>query len=243
MEVIAHRGASGHFPENTLPSFLGAIESGCDGIEMDVHLSKDNQLVVIHDEAIDRTSNGTGLVRDFTLAELRTYDFSNEKYAGSLEIPTLLEVLNLLQRENYQGFLLIEIKTDHYFYPEIERKVVELVMSRKWSFTVRYCSFNLESLTLLHDLLPESNLAYLVEMDNKKIAHALTLPYIDAIHPYIGWLKQEASEMIQFPLPIRVWTVNSKNDWEFALSLDIAGVITNLPVEAMACRERFRPLW
>lgn len=243
MEIIAHRGASGHFPENTLAAFQGAIDSECDGIELDVHLTRDNQLVVIHDEAIDRTSDGVGLVRNFDLAQLKTYNFSNATFGGQLEMPTLLEVLELLEKEKYGGYLLVEIKTDNYFYPEIEKRLVELITSKNWSFAIRYCSFNLESLTIMHELLPESYLAYLVDSDNKKIVRALELPYIQAIHAHMSWLRREASELIHFPVDIRVWTVNKKKDWEFALTTDIAGVITNLPVEAVAAKTRWRPLW
>ena len=88
-KVFGHRGCSGTYPENTMLSFRKAVEAGVDGMEFDLHLTKDNRLVIIHDETIDRTSNGSGTVRDMTLAELRQYDFSAAfagKY-GFCEIP------------------------------------------------------------------------------------------------------------------------------------------------------------
>ena len=75
-KIYGHRGFSGKYPENTMLAFKKAIEIGCDGIELDVHLTKDNELVIIHDEDIKRTANGQGLVRDMTLEELRKFDFS-----------------------------------------------------------------------------------------------------------------------------------------------------------------------
>ena len=75
--IWAHRGASGYAPENTLPAFKLAADMGADGVELDVQLTKDNVIVVCHDEKIDRTSNGAGFIRDYTLEELRKYDSNN----------------------------------------------------------------------------------------------------------------------------------------------------------------------
>ena len=92
-KVWAHRGASAYAPENTLEAFKLAVDIGSDGIELDVQLSKDGELVVIHDEEIDRTSNGKGFVKDYTLKELKKFNFnhSNSKY-HKVNIPTLKEV-------------------------------------------------------------------------------------------------------------------------------------------------------
>ena len=80
-KVFGHRGCSGTYPENTMLSFQKAVEAGVDGMEFDLHLTKDNRMVIIHDETIDRTSNGSGTIRDMTLEELRQYDFS-ASFAG-----------------------------------------------------------------------------------------------------------------------------------------------------------------
>ena len=94
VNVFGHRGDSAHAPENTLPAFALAMERGADGIELDVHLSRDGELVVIHDETLDRTTNGTGLVKDHTLAQLRNLCADNgmDGFAEA-RIPTLREVL------------------------------------------------------------------------------------------------------------------------------------------------------
>src|SRR5438270_9435891 len=93
--IYAHRGASGYAPENTLKAFKLAVDKGADGIECDVQLTKDNELVVIHDPILDRTTNGTGWVRDFTLKELRTLDAGDGQ-----KIPTLLEVIDFAKSQN-----------------------------------------------------------------------------------------------------------------------------------------------
>jgi glycerophosphoryl diester phosphodiesterase len=109
--VLGHRGICAKYPENTMPSFRAAIELGVDLIEFDVNVTRDGELVVIHDNAIDRTSNKTGLTRDYTLAELKSFDFGcrfNEKFKGET-IPTLRELLTLAAtRDNL--LLNVEIK-------------------------------------------------------------------------------------------------------------------------------------
>lgn len=129
-EIFAHRGASGYAPENTLEAFRLAMEQGADGIELDVHLTKDGEVVVIHDETLNRTSNGQGKVRDYTLEELKKFSFHNhmEKYKG-VQIPTLKEVLDLV--ENSSMKVNIELKTGIYWYEGIEAKTMEIVKSRK----------------------------------------------------------------------------------------------------------------
>ena len=123
--IWAHRGASGYAPENTLEAFKLAIDEKADGIELDVQLTKDKELVVIHDEKIDRTSNGKGYVKDYTLDELKKFNFNygNEKYE-EVKIPTLKEVYELLKPTNL--IINVEIKTGIIFYEGIEEKVLKL---------------------------------------------------------------------------------------------------------------------
>ena len=111
---------------NTLAAFRLAEEQGADGIELDVQLTKDGQVVVIHDENIDRTGTGTGAVRDYTLEELRKLSFHNhmEAYEGE-KIPTLEEVLTFVKQGRME--VNIELKTGVYWYPEIEKKTIEIV--------------------------------------------------------------------------------------------------------------------
>ena len=97
--IWAHRGASGYAPENTLPAFKMAADMGADGVELDVQLTKDDVIVVCHDERIDRTSNGAGRIQDYTLEELRKYDFCNgNKAFEGTTIPTMEEVFDLLDQ-------------------------------------------------------------------------------------------------------------------------------------------------
>ena len=129
--VLGHRGASGYAPENTLEAFKLAMDMGADGFELDVHLSKDGELVVMHDETVDRTTDGTGFVGEMTLAELKALDASNHKeaYKGA-KIPTLAEVYDLIRDTNH--IVNVEIKTDNIFYPQLEEKRYGLAMC--WGF-------------------------------------------------------------------------------------------------------------
>ena len=132
-KIYGHRGAKGMYPENTLLSFKKAIDQGVDGLELDVHLTKDGEVVVIHDETLDRTTSGTGWIKDLTLAEIKQVSagskFSHFPYYQAEwdkeQVPTLKEVLELL--EPYPIELNIELKTNEVVYEKIEEKVHELV--------------------------------------------------------------------------------------------------------------------
>lgn len=130
-KVWAHRGASAYAPENTLEAFKLAIEQHADGVELDVQLTKDGKLAVIHDETIDRTCNGTGYVKNFTMAELKQFSCNktHPEYSSAV-IPELKEVLKLLKPTNLT--VNIELKTGIYRYKGIEEKVLRLVEKLGW---------------------------------------------------------------------------------------------------------------
>ena len=124
MKKLAHRGYSYLYPENTMLAFQKAIERGFDGIETDVHLTKDGYLVLCHDETIDRTSNGKGYIKDLTLDELKQYSFSCHSQYNE-KIPLLKDLLLLIKDKDI--LLNIELKTDVIHYQGIEKKVYDLV--------------------------------------------------------------------------------------------------------------------
>ena len=152
-KIWAHRGASGYAPENTLESFELAIEQKADGIELDVQMTKDGELVVIHDETIDRTGNGTGRVQDHTLKELKALNFNktHPEYA-SAKIPTLREVYELVKPSGIT--VNVEMKTGVYFYPGICGKVLELAEEMGMKERIWYSSFNHSTLVALKKLDP-----------------------------------------------------------------------------------------
>src|SRR5438105_7599930 len=133
--VVGHRGAMGHSPENTMASFERARELGADWIELDVHLSRDGALIVIHDETLERTTNGHGLVRDHTLAELEQLDAGDGQ-----QIPTLGEVLTWARSHN--AVVDIEIKNAPLYYEGIEASVVSALKRTEMVDQVIVISFD-----------------------------------------------------------------------------------------------------
>ncbi len=141
VQVWAHRGASSDAPENTLEAFELAAQQHADGIELDVQMSADRELVVAHDETLDRVSNGSGFIKDKSLAELKLLDFSKPcpRYSPA-RIPMLREVYQLIRPT---GMLInVEIKSGIILYPGIEQKLVRLEREMEMKGRVLYSSFN-----------------------------------------------------------------------------------------------------
>ncbi|MCO4755863.1 MAG: hypothetical protein KC478_15385 [Bacteriovoracaceae bacterium] len=156
---IAHRGASAYAPENTLSSITKSIELGAKYVEIDVHMTKDGEVVAIHDTTIDRTSNGKGKVREYTLVELREFDFGlwfHADFKGEI-IPTISDVLRAIGDE---VVLIIEFKYGGSKYPRIEEKVVEDVLSLERKNQVILKSFDSKILTKFKNLAPEIESLY-----------------------------------------------------------------------------------
>lgn len=129
-KFVGHRGSKGESPENTLKGISYGLDQGLSGVEIDIHLSKDGELIVIHDATVDRTTNGKGLVQEMSLAELKSLD------AGEGEkIPTLSEVIDLVKIKN--ATLFIELKA-----PGCEKKVIEQILEKKFTESSILKSFN-----------------------------------------------------------------------------------------------------
>ena len=161
-KVWAHRGASGYAPENTLDAFRKAVEMGADGIELDVQMTKDGELVVIHDETIDRVSNGKGWVKDYTYEELKKFNFNKTHLEYTKEeIPTLEQVYLLIKPTNLT--INVEIKTGIVFYPGIEGRVLELTERLGMKERVIYSSFNHYTIRKIKELDPQAKTGMLYE--------------------------------------------------------------------------------
>lgn len=162
MNIWAHRGCSQRYPENTLLSFEKAASiEGLTGIELDIQLTKDGELVVIHDEKVDRTTEGIGFVRDYTLSQLkRLHIYADDDPMQS--IPTMNEVFDLLEKRLKSGLKLnIELKNSVYPYEGMEEKVVETVHKRGLQNAVVYSTFYAKSLERLKRLDSDAELGIL----------------------------------------------------------------------------------
>ncbi len=232
--VWAHRGASGYLPENTLPAFEKAVEMGADGIELDIHKTKDGQLVVIHDEKIDRTSNGKGNVRDYTLEELRKYNYNaTHPECKHADIPTMREVFELIKPTDLM--INIEIKTGVIFYENIEADILAMTKEFGMEDRVLYSSFNHYSIKKIQELDPTARTAFLY-MDG-----TLNMPEygkehgVEALHPayYNVQYPNFVERAHELGLKINSWTINTKQIMNMACEMGLDGIITNYPDVAL----------
>ena len=235
--IYGHRGASGHAPENTLEAFRLAMDMGADGFELDVHLSKDGQLVVIHDETVDRTTDGTGLVRDLTLEQLKALDASNgmDAYRGA-KIPTLGEVFDLVRDTHH--IVNVEIKTDEWFYEEIEEKCLALAKEKGVEDRVIYSSFNHFTLMKMRALEPDAKLGMLfgdIMIAPWEYAKQLSVEYLHPMKMNI-YVPGSAEQTLKAGYGINMWTINDPQTMALCLQED-AGIITNYPDIAVALRD------
>jgi glycerophosphoryl diester phosphodiesterase len=217
---IGHRGAKGYEPENTLVSFEKAIQMGADGIELDVHLSSDGHLVVIHDETIDRTTNGKGIVNQMTLRELKSFCI-NDKH----EIPTLQEVLDLV---NKRCFINIELKNQ-----DTAEKAVQLiekyVSDKNWNHThFIVSSFDWNALQQVRFLNENIRIGVLTETDLDLAISFARFMKAEALHPDFQLLTREYVSKIQEKgIQIFPWTVNEIEEIERMKSFHVNGIITD----------------
>lgn len=228
--IYAHRGASAYAPENTRSSFVKAMEMEAGGIELDVHLSRDGYVVVCHDEKVDRTSNGSGWIRDMTLSELKALDFGSWysiQFAGE-RIMTLEEVLDLIS--NWQGILNIELKSGVILYDGLEKKVVELLRSYNMIERTIISSFNHYSLLTIKELEPDLKIGLLYmaglvepwEYAKKLGAEAIHPLYFNMQPPIIKGCKEHGIIMNPF-------TVDLPDAIKALTIAGVDGIITNVP--------------
>ena len=239
-KIIAHRGSKSTRPENTLTAFREALHVGSDGIELDVHLSSDGEVVVIHDETVDRTTNGTGLVSELTLQELKSLDAGSwfDPLYSKVTIPTLKEVLDMLVTEGFCGLLNIELKTDKIVYPEMSRKVYRLVQETAPAYDIVYSSFNYDTLIEMKKINDKNQVALLF----KKVGRAQTRLngeyFVEAWHVPVDWAKARLILGKQ-RLPLRVWTVNEKSSIQYFIRKKVAAIITDYPEIALMIRNHW----
>ena len=228
---LAHRGASAYAPENTIPAFDLACEMGADAFELDVHLTKDGKAVVIHDDTIDRTGNGSGPVDGMTYEELLAYDFSNgmESFAG-VRIPLLEEVFDLAYQKNI--FVNVEIKENQIrdSYPILE-KVLEIEKRCGMFGNVIYSSFNhylLRELKSISGDIPAGILYLGGLVDVWDYAERLG---VQAIHPHYICLgdRDLVSECHGRHIAVNAWTVNDEEDILAVVLSGADGIISNRP--------------
>lgn len=243
---VAHRGASGHAPEHTLAAYeLGEQMKG-DYIEVDLQMTKDGHLIAMHDETVDRTTNGTGLVKEKTLEEIKELDagswfnekypeYAKEEYEG-LQVPTLEEVFETFGRG---ADYYIETKSPDV-YPGMEEKLLELLEEYKLtgvngrSSHVIIQSFSQESLLKMHELNPNIPL---VQLKSYRTPASITDEEIEEIKEYAVGVGPNFKQIDQAyvekvrenGLQIHPYTINEREDMRKALEWGVTGLFTNFP--------------
>ena len=234
MIIIAHRGYSGKYPENTMSAFTGAVTAGADMIELDVTLTKDNIAVVIHDETLDRTTAGAGKVADYYWSEMRDLDagsWLDKKFSGE-RIPLLEEVVRLVARER-KIELNIEIKPEalgRIGCNSVENRVMDLVFHYQIQARVLVSSFEPEFLMRIRKSDREIRLGYLIEktcMDWESFCKKYNCYSVNPGESLVDEnLIRSAHES---GLKVIPWTVNDRQRMEELADMGVDGMFTNYP--------------
>lgn len=233
--IIGHRGACAHAPENTIASFRLAVEHGADFIELDAKLSKDQQVMVIHDPTLDRTTNGTGKVNEHTLAELKQLDAGSKfdpKFAGE-PIPTLDEVFKAVGQ---QIFVNVELTNYSSQDDDLIPLVAEVVKANHMEDRVLFSSFLPVNLTKIHKLIPQAPVGILClegvkGLPTRSFLFLKTSPNI--VHPYLADVNEAlVKREHKRGRRVHVWTVNEDADIERLIKLGVDGIFTDDPRKA-----------
>lgn len=231
MKVVAHRGYSGRYPENTMLSFCKAVEVGCDEIELDVQLTKDGEVVVIHDESVDRTTDGAGNVRDFSYMDLRKLNAANI-WAGKFgkeAIPSFEEYCEWAATVAITTN--IELKTGEVYYENIEQKTIDIIVKHQLEKKVMFSSFNHLSIVTAKRIAPSIPVGALVEGNGLVNAGSYCKKYgFEFYHPDFSILNDATVEGLKkCGVGFNVWTVNGMAELEQLCDWDASGIITNFP--------------
>lgn len=228
MIYFAHRGYGAKYPENTLLAFDKAVSSGALAVELDVHKTKDGKLVVIHDENVKRTFNGSGLIKDMTLCQLKSLTCNNADYSDSklCRIPTLSEVLELIG--NYDITINIEIKTDIIHYENIEEDILKTIADYNLEDKIIISSFNFKSLEICRALNSKIRLGVLFHTPHKDIIEFAKKINAYSLHPYVKLVTSSLiDEGHKHNLKIYTYTVNSPSVASSLEEVNCDGIFTD----------------
>lgn len=231
--IIAHRGASSHAPQNTLAAFEKAIELGVDMVELDVHLTKDEKIVVMHDNTVDATTDGSGKISEMELQEIKKLDAGShfdEKFAGE-KVPTLEEVIELTKDKIG---LNIELKTRTEANEGIEEKVLNLLDEHNITENITISTFSFESARKVNNINPDIPVGLLYITLPLTAWHAKRVhkkhPWADAAHPWHWTIGgRHVQELHELGVNVNVWTVDRKRNIKKMIDHGVDGIITNKP--------------
>lgn len=238
--IIAHRGASKYAPENTMPAFQLAYDMKADGIETDVHLTKDNIPVIIHDEKVDRTTNGKGFIKDLTYEQLQELD-SGSWFAGKFVNTKIITLKDLLQWARFKPlYLNIELKNNKIDYKHLETIVYDLIKQYNFLDRVTLSTFNPNSVQRMKSLQLTADIAFLTSKRRKDLVTYLKKLGANAIHVNERILERSlVEEAHKEGLSVRVFTVNKRSSIKRVLKYRCDGIITDVPDKAKKYQYKF----
>ena len=222
MKIIAHRGYRAKYTENTMTAFKKAVQYGADGIELDVHLSRDGEIVVFHDEQFKRMAGHPGFIHEMDYEAIRKIKLFS-KTVRKESVPRLIEVLELLRDTSLSLNIEIKAVTDGM----LEQKLAQLLMNYDTSQIV-ISSFHPESILKMKQLAPdiETALLYTKYIDQPWLLKERYL--FDAIHTDTNYTSREYAALIQsHGVPVRIYTVNKERDLQYWLESEVAAIITD----------------
>jgi len=228
--VFGHRGASAYAPMNTIPAFKLAAEQGAHGVELDVWLSRDRHLVIVHDSTVDHTTDGSGYIWNMTLAELKSLDASH-RFAGThrgARIPTLDEVFDAVGQRLYVN---VEIKADAGMIPGVEAAVAECITRHNMRQRVIVSSFSAQVLWNFRHVMPEVPIGFLHMGDTPDDERAMMadVPH-EADHPYHAEISAEYMAWARANgYRVNTWTVNDPGRAFELRALGVDAIMTDHP--------------
>jgi glycerophosphoryl diester phosphodiesterase len=227
--VIGHRGAAGEAPENTLASFQMAILQGAGGIELDVHLSKDGDIVICHDATIDRTTDGSGVIHEMTTSEIKRCDAGSwfSKVFQGQQIPLLSEVFDLVPED-----VLINVEIKQSYGGEMEFRLLDFLSQRGRLKNVVISSFDHKSLRRIKQLEPEAQVGLLYAanlINHAQYAQKFDV-HIHSLHPHFQSIeKLDVNDALFAGLAVYPYTVNHTQDLRKMIEYGVTGIITDFP--------------
>ena len=235
--IFGHRGSQADAPMNTIPAFELSVQQGAHGIELDVHRSKDGHPVIVHDFTVDHTTNGSGLVTEKTLTELKELDagvWFDERFQGT-PIPTLGEVFEAVGK---QLLINIEIKSQDVETDGVEQVIADCIQQHGMQERVWVSSFNPMALHRFRQIMPTMPLGFLIAhdspIDTQAIAEQLQLTY-EAIHPHHTMIDRKLMDDAEVKqLLVGTWTVNDLNRAKELAALGVNVIITDTPDKLLA---------
>lgn len=220
---IAHRGYSGKFDENTMLAFKKALEYEADGIETDVQLSKDNIPVLIHDETLDRTTDGKGYVKEYTLEQLKKFRTKNGE-----KIPTLKELLEFVAKSNIK-VLNLELKNSIFPYEGLEEIVLEMINRYSLKEKIIISTFNHLSLVKIRKMDNEIKLGALTDSTLANVSKYLKDIAVECYHPCFPSILNEKymKEIKEAGIVVNPYTVNEEEHMKMVIKVRTDSIITN----------------